>query len=150
MHGISGFALSCFSKLFSVSCLITSGKCGKVRSYKSSILLLAIRTLIIGGKVKMLLQDLHGVILDDPTSKAESLTASAKYFVRNLHSNSGYAAKFVFCEFLNLANILSQLFLMHAFLGSQFLNYGIEAIKASNEPFDQRVDVLSKIFPKVI
>ncbi len=46
-----------------------------------------------------------------------------------------YAFKFVFCEFLNFANITGQFFLVNAFLGGEFLTAGLRVIKVKGESY---------------
>ena len=38
---------------------------------------------------------------------------------------------------------------MDVFLGGYFTTYGIEVLAISEQPFETRVDPMSKIFPKV-
>jgi hypothetical protein len=38
---------------------------------------------------------------------------------------------------------------MDVFLGGQFTTYGTEVISMSEQPIENRVDPLSKVFPKV-
>jgi len=57
--------------------------------------------------------------------------------------------KYIFCEILNFANIIGQLYFMNFFLGGQFFDYGVDILKVSEMPIEERVDPLSKVFPKV-
>ena len=58
-------------------------------------------------------------------------------------------SKYVFCEALNLANVVLQLYLMNFFLGGQFFDYGMDVLRVSELPIEERVDPMSKVFPKV-
>jgi hypothetical protein len=58
-------------------------------------------------------------------------------------------SKYVFCEALNLANVVLQLYLMNFFLGGQFFDYGMDILRVSELPIEERVDPMSKVFPKV-
>ena len=58
-------------------------------------------------------------------------------------------SKYVFCEALNLANVVLQLYLMNFFLGGQFFDYGMDILRISELPIEERVDPMSKVFPKV-
>ena len=55
----------------------------------------------------------------------------------------------MFCEALNLANVVLQLYLMNFFLGGQFFDYGMDILRISELPIEERVDPMSKVFPKV-
>ena len=72
-----------------------------------------------------------------------------KYHFRILGSHQLYVSKYVFCEALNLANVVLQLYLMNFFLGGQFFDYGMDILRVSELPIEERVDPMSKVFPKV-
>ena len=50
------------------------------------------------------------------------------YVMRNLRTHNFYVYKFIFCEFLNLVNIIGQMYLMDDFFGGQFTTYGAEVM----------------------
>lgn len=102
-----------------------------------------------GGKIKMMVQDLDEVGLEDPSTKSSRRLATVAYFKRTLGSHNLYVAKYVFCEMLNFANILSQIYFMDFFLGGQFTTYGTEVLKISETAIENRTDPMSKVFPKV-
>ena len=97
----------------------------------------------------MLVENLDSLGLQDPESKRERREASVNYFVRALHSHNFYVAKYIICEILNLVNVLCQIYFMDYFLGGQFLTYGMDVLNISEESFNERVDPMSKVFPKV-
>jgi len=105
-----------------------------------------------GGRIKALLQGLETEA--QPLEHKES-THKAKrevivrYVVRNLHKNNIYAAKFFFCEFLNFVNIVGQMYLMDTFLGRTFTEYGTALLSVSNMEGEDRVDPMSRTFPKM-
>ena len=45
---------------------------------------------------------------------------------RNRSRHNWYAAKFFFCECLNLVNVVGQIYFMDLFLGGEFTTYGSE------------------------
>ena len=45
---------------------------------------------------------------------------------RNRSKHNWYAAKFFFCESLNLINVVGQIYFMDLFLGGEFTTYGSE------------------------
>ena len=46
------------------------------------------------------------------------------------HNHNFYAFRFFACEFLNLANVLFQIYFMDFFLDGEFTTYGTEVFKA--------------------
>merc|ERR1719430_2003218 len=56
----------------------------------------------------------------------------------------------VFCEFLFLINVVSNIFLMDLFLGGEFSSYGLEVATFVGEVDPQnRVDPMSRVFPRM-
>jgi len=48
-----------------------------------------------------------------------------------------------------MTSTLSQIYLMDEFLGGQFTTYGTEVLAISEQPIENRVDPMAKVFPKV-
>ena len=69
------------------------------------------------------------------------------YLANSIGTNNLYASQFIFCEFLNLVNMIGQMFFMDHFFNHYFYNYGSELL--ANLEKDNRVDIMEKIFPKV-
>lgn len=101
------------------------------------------------GKIKMMMQDLNEVGLEDPSTKKDRRLATVLYFTRTLGTHQLYVAKYVFCEFLNFVNTVFQLYFMNYFLGGQFFTYGTDVLRISELPIEERVDPMAKVFPKV-
>jgi len=107
-----------------------------------------------GGKIKMMIQDLNETKLneEDPNAdatKRDRRLATVQYFDRTKGTHNLYVAKYVFCEVLNFVNVVAQLYFMNFFLGGQFFDYGMDVLRVSELPIEERVDPLSKVFPKV-
>jgi len=102
-----------------------------------------------GGKIKMMIQDLDEINLKDPDTKTDRRMAAVNYFIRTVGTHQLYVAKYVFCEALNFVNLLLQMYFMDFFLGGQFSTYGLDVLAVSEEPFEERTDPMSKVFPKV-
>jgi len=83
-------------------------------------------------------------INDDETRKERRL-ATVQYFDRTKGSHQLYVSKYVFCEALNLANVVLQLYLMNFFLGGQFFDYGMDILRVSELPIEERVDPMSRV-----
>ena len=60
-----------------------------------------------------------------------------------------YAFRYFVCEFLNLANVIGQIYFTDFFLGYEFRNYGLEVLAFSEMEPEDRPDPMAKVFPKV-
>ena len=100
-----------------------------------------------GGLLKLLLQDFSAVSLDTDTESTKGKRhVIANYITRNLRTHNKYVYKFIFCEFLNLMNIVGQMYLMDVFFDGHFISYGSEILIMDAE---KRVDPMAKVFPKM-
>ena len=60
-----------------------------------------------------------------------------------------YAMKFFLCEFLNLINIVGQIYFMDFFLGGEFTKYGTDVLAMTEKAPEEREDPMARVFPKV-
>ena len=98
----------------------------------------------------MLLQDLYTKTLDTgEESTKERRGVIVSYILRNLKTHNVYVYKFIFCEFLNLVNVIGQMYLMDVFFNGYFTTYGSEVLTISNTPPEKRSDPMAKVFPKM-
>merc|ERR1712212_495211 len=67
----------------------------------------------------------------------------------NRSKNNWYAAKFFFCEFLNLVNVIGQIYFVDLFLGGEFTTYGSDVWGMMQEEFEERTDPMAMVFPKM-
>merc|ERR1712165_437149 len=70
----------------------------------------------------------------------------------NKHNHEFYAIKFFICELLNFINVVGQIYFMDFFLGGEFTTYGSDVlamVQMTELEQDQRVDPMSRVFPKV-
>jgi len=103
-----------------------------------------------GGKLSLLLQNLGENTLDtEPETTKERRAVIVNYILRNIRTHNLYVYKFIFCEFLNLVNIICQMYLMDGFFGGQFTTYGSEVLSVTNMDMEKRVDPMAKVFPKM-
>ena len=103
-----------------------------------------------GGRISMLLQDLPSRTLDtDGEAIQNKRHMVVRYILRNVGTHNFYAAQFIICEFLNLVNIIAQMFFMDQFFNGHFTTYGAEILTISNTEMEKRVDPMAKIFPKL-
>ncbi|KAK7067145.1 Structural component of the gap junction, partial [Halocaridina rubra] len=101
-----------------------------------------------GGKIKMLAADLNAPILDDDLKK-DRREIIVRYFNANIGTHDFYAYKFFFCEALNFINVIIQIFITDRFLGGEFMRYGSDVVRISQEPLGTRNDPMDLLFPKV-
>ena len=92
--------------------------------------------------------DLHVPMVDED-QKEDRKKVLVEYFVEDRGVHDMYALKFFFCEFLNLINVIGQLFFMDFFLGGEFSTYGAEVLSMTNLEQEDRTDPMSRVFPKV-
>ena len=100
------------------------------------------------SRIKMLVQDLNVPIVD-ADQKEDRKKVLVDYFIEDRHGHDWYAFRFFFCEFLNLFNVVGQLFFMNFFLGGEFTTYGSDVIAMTEMEQEERTDPMSKVFPKV-
>ena len=64
--------------------------------------------MISGGKLSLIIQGMDQPTLADPETMKDRRTLVVNYFTGHLRTHNSYVFKFVFCEVLNLVNILTQ------------------------------------------
>ena len=85
----------------------------------------------------------------DTDQKEDRKKVLVDYFIEDRHGHDFYAFRFFFCEFLNLFNVVGQLFFMNYFLGGEFTTYGSDVLAMTEVQQELRTDPMSKVFPKV-
>jgi hypothetical protein len=53
----------------------------------------------------------------------------AQYVVDSLHSHNCWALKMLFVDFLNLINVVFNIYFVDLFLGGEFSTYGMNVLK---------------------
>jgi hypothetical protein len=101
-----------------------------------------------GGRISMLVGDLNCAIVKED-GKPDRKKPLAEYFVSNLHTHNVYAMHFFICEALNLINVVGQFYFMDYFLDGHFSTYGSDVIRFAQMETEDRVDPMSRVFPKV-
>ena len=69
------------------------------------------------GKLKMVIQGLDEASLNEEDTQKDRRATIVNYFTGHLNTHTTYIARFVFCEFLNLVNIVGQVGNTGAHLG---------------------------------
>jgi len=102
-----------------------------------------------GGVMKTLIADLneHTAFLDKDNRQA-GVEKIQKYFSQ-WRSRSGYFIKYLFCEILNLVNVVGQIYFTDRFLGYSFTTYGLGVVNQSEMDIKERGDVMNQVFPKL-
>eukprot|EP00092_Neocalanus_flemingeri_P075251 GFUD01093199.1.p1 GENE.GFUD01093199.1~~GFUD01093199.1.p1 ORF type:complete len:449 (+),score=85.56 GFUD01093199.1:92-1348(+) len=99
------------------------------------------------GRIKFCTKDMKEMVLDDDVrlKRVDRLNLDySKFKGKNNH----YAAKFFFCEIINLMNVIFQIFYINKFIGGKFLDYG-SRILDYNKHIDTQTDPMDDVFPKM-
>jgi len=103
-----------------------------------------------GGKIEILLQNLDRHTLEPESEVVQARVCTiVNYVFKHLRKHNLYVYQFIFCEFLNLGNILGQMYLMDVFFAGQFTSYGFSVISLSLSSEAERIDPVARIFPKM-
>lgn len=100
-----------------------------------------------GGKMECIIAGLNA-----STGTQEEITSLVSYLKeRKIYKpeSNYWAASFYFCEILNFINVVGQLFFTDTFLGGSFLNYGLEVLSWPSVDPENRVDPMSRVFPRM-
>lgn len=98
-----------------------------------------------GGRIKSLSSGLEFTLGED----VDKIAQVVDYLRQNLGNNNLYFTKYVFCEFLNLVNVIGQIYFTNKFLGGAFVTYGADVIKYSEMNQENRTDPMVQVFPRV-
>ncbi|XP_014204131.1 innexin inx2-like [Copidosoma floridanum] len=101
-----------------------------------------------GGKIKMLMAFSNKPYTSDK-DKAKNNKLLVDYFIANLHSHNLYAYRFFVCEILNFLNVFLQMYAVDVFLGGEFSRYGLEVINFTEMDQYERIDPMTRVFPKL-
>lgn len=102
-----------------------------------------------GGKMKMLVAEMSSPIVDEDVKKSR-MSMIVNYFNLNLHQHNFYAIKYTVCELLNFVNVIGQMYFTDRFLGYEFLEYGTDVLKFTEQDIGTRHDPMDRVFPKVM
>ncbi|XP_025993000.2 innexin inx3 [Solenopsis invicta] len=101
------------------------------------------------GKMRIISDGMRGAILESKPERQARLEKLAQYVMETLHLHNSYAAGYFFCEILNFANVVGNIFFIDTFLGGAFLTYGTKVLTFSNMDQDFRADPMIEVFPRV-
>ncbi|KAL1491940.1 hypothetical protein ABEB36_012457 [Hypothenemus hampei] len=78
--------------------------------------------------------------------KEDKIRTIRKAFMDRLYISGSWSLNMMFCESLNLLNVILQIYITNKFLGGEFLRLGADVWK---EGLESSVDPLDEVFPKV-
>ncbi|CAH1127039.1 unnamed protein product [Ceutorhynchus assimilis] len=113
-----------------------------------------------GGRIKYLVDGLQlaAFALQDknikvasnniPTKqdKQDKIKTIRKAFIERIYISGSWSLNLMFCETLNLLNVILQIYIADMFLSNQFLHLGADVWR---EGLESSVDPLDEVFPKV-
>jgi len=103
-----------------------------------------------GGRASMLVGGMmEPKMMVNKSERTERIETIVKYFRENRGTHGDYLFKFIFCEVLNFANVIGQMFLMDRFLGGEFTTYGLSVLGYTEMDSKDRPDPMAVVFPKV-
>ncbi|CAB0018359.1 unnamed protein product, partial [Nesidiocoris tenuis] len=71
------------------------------------------------------------------------------YLWENLRYHNWWCFRYFLCEFLSLANVIGQMFLMDRFFDGAFLTFGIDVFRFMESDQEDRIDPMIFIFPRM-
>ncbi|CAG0917117.1 unnamed protein product [Notodromas monacha] len=83
---------------------------------------------------------------EERAGKRQILT---RYMANHLRRHDAWFYQFVFCEMLNLINVIGNIFFTDKFLGYEFSNFGMEVAQFVDRDPEDRFDPMARVFPKV-
>ncbi len=101
-----------------------------------------------GGLITMLVQGLQAP-LQEKDKRRDQIQLLLKYFSKSRREHNVYIAKLIFCETLNLINVLGQIYFMDYFLGGHFASYGMDVLALTEQDARSRADPMAQLFPKM-
>ena len=84
----------------------------------------------------------------DENAKSLQIRRIAAYFRAHRGTHTCYALTFFFCEFLNLVNVIGQIFFIDYFVDGEFSTLGIDVLMYLRMQHQDRPDPMNRVFPK--
>nr|CAD7611152.1 unnamed protein product [Timema genevievae] len=101
------------------------------------------------GKIKMISDGIRGSASWNESDRCVRKHKLVQYLVDSLHMHNVYAAIYFFCEALNFANAVGNIYLIDKFLGGAFLTYGTDVVKFNGMDQMNRTDPMIIVFPRM-
>jgi len=101
-----------------------------------------------GGKVKNYIDGLQAWVLDN-NERSDKEHELAKNVVENIGQLKGWCLQLVAARTLYLVNVVGQILFTDCFLGWEFSTYGASVLSLLELDDEERIDPMSKVFPRV-
>lgn len=101
-----------------------------------------------GGKIRLIITGLNQWILDDEDRHSKEAEL-AKYMIGTAGTHTSWCLGVIFAKSLYLVNVIFQIFFTDLFLGYEFSIYGVNAASFLERDANERIDPMSRIFPRV-
>lgn len=101
-----------------------------------------------GGKLKILTHDLTSPFLSEECI-TEKVNHIMNYILMQLHTQNFYAYEYFGCELLNFINVVGQICFMNAFIGKDFVLYGIYVIFFDQKAHPNMTNPMKQVFPTI-
>jgi len=101
-----------------------------------------------GGKVNGIISGLNAIVIDRSERKSKQRIL-AQYLVDNLNTHNVWAFKIFITEIIYFLNVLGNMYFIDVFLGGEFRTYGLQVASIMQEDPEDRLDPMSRIFPRV-
>jgi len=101
-----------------------------------------------GGKITGIISGLNSMVLDRAERNSRTRIL-AQYLVDNINTHNIWAIKMFLTEILYFLNVLFNLYFIDVFLDGEFRKYGLEVAYMMEEDPENRIDPMSRIFPRV-
>jgi len=101
-----------------------------------------------GGKVEGIISGLNAMVMERTERKGKQMIV-AQYLVDNLNTHNVWAIKTFIAEIIYFLNVLGNIYFIDVFLGGEFRTYGIQVASIMEEDPEDRVDPMSRVFPRV-
>eukprot|EP00092_Neocalanus_flemingeri_P010873 GFUD01011710.1.p1 GENE.GFUD01011710.1~~GFUD01011710.1.p1 ORF type:complete len:400 (+),score=91.68 GFUD01011710.1:31-1200(+) len=101
-----------------------------------------------GGKITGIISGLNAMVIDRSERKDKQRIV-AQYLVDTLHTHNIWTIKMFITEIIYFLNVLGNIYFMDVFLGGEFRTYGLQVASIVEEDPEDRVDPMSRIFPRV-
>lgn len=101
-----------------------------------------------GYKVKNIIGSLNMYVLNKE-HRGNQINDLASYFLKTRGIHDNWALGLIFGHFLYLSNVVFQIFFTDMFLGYEFSTYGVNAASFVGQQPEDRIDPMSKVFPRV-
>ena len=99
-------------------------------------------------KVKNILGSLNMFVLNGESRKLEQ-SSLVDYFMDTMGFHDFWSIKVIVAHSMYLLNVVGQIFFTDCFLGYEFSKYGVSVASFLEQEPENRIDPMSRVFPRV-